>query len=285
MPTQKQKNAAILQMLACATLWSIAGIFIKIIPWNAFVIASLRSLFAGAVVLVYVLVRRMHFVWSRKTVVSGVCMTALFLCFLVANKLTTAANAIVLQFTSPLFIMVLSVLFLHQKFHRADVLAVTWTMAGISLFFFDQLTPGSIAGNVIAITAGLFMALMYMNLGACTEEERLSSILIGQTLTFLFGLPLVFTTQPAFTPVPVLAIIILGVVQLGIPYLLCARAVEHCPPLACSLLGALEPLLNPLWVFLFDGEAPGLYALIGAAVVIVTVTVWCIHNQRSQAEN
>ena len=272
MTTQKQKNTAILEMLVCATLWSIAGIFIKLIPWNAFVIAGLRSLFAGLVVLVYMKIRRLRLILNRRTVVAGVCMALLFFCFVGANKLTTAANAIVLQFTAPLFIMVLSVLFLHQKFRRADVLAVVFTMAGISLFFFDQLTPGHVLGNVVAILSGLFMALMYMNLGSCPETERMSSILIGQTLTFLCGVPLLFTTHPAFSPLPVLYVVILGVVQLGIPYVLCARAAEHCPPLACSLLGALEPLLNPIWVFLVDG---------GGAVVIVTVTLWCIFGQRA----
>ncbi|MCI6359036.1 MAG: DMT family transporter [Clostridiales bacterium] len=281
MTTQKQKNTAILEMLVCATLWSIAGIFIKLIPWNAFVIAGLRSLFAGLVVLVYMKIRRLRLILNRRTVVAGVCMALLFFCFVGANKLTTAANAIVLQFTAPLFIMVLSVLFLHQKFRRADVLAVVFTMAGISLFFFDQLTPGHVLGNVVAILSGLFMALMYMNLGSCPETERMSSILIGQTLTFLCGVPLLFTTHPAFSALPVLYVVILGVVQLGIPYVLCARAAEHCPPLACSLLGALEPLLNPIWVFLFDGEAPGVFALAGGAVVIVTVTLWCIFGQRA----
>lgn len=281
MTTQKQKNTAILEMLVCATLWSIAGIFIKLIPWNAFVIAGVRSLFAGLVVLVYMKIRRLRLILNRRTVVAGVCMALLFFCFVGANKLTTAANAIVLQFTAPLFIMVLSVLFLHQKFRRADVLAVVFTMAGISLFFFDQLTPGHVLGNVVAILSGLFMALMYMNLGSCPETERMSSILIGQTLTFLCGVPLLFTTHPAFSALPVLYVVILGVVQLGIPYVLCARSAEHCPPLACSLLGALEPLLNPIWVFLFDGEAPGVFALAGGAVVIVTVTLWCIFGQRA----
>lgn len=281
MTTQKPKNTAILEMLVCATLWSIAGIFIKLIPWNAFVIAGLRSLFAGLVVLVYMKIRRLRLILNRRTVVAGVCMALLFFCFVGANKLTTAANAIVLQFTAPLFIMVLSVLFLHQKFRRADVLAVIFTMAGISLFFFDQLTPGHVLGNVVAILSGLFMALMYLNLGSCPETERMSSILIGQTLTFLCGVPLLFTTHPVFSPLPVLYVVILGVVQLGIPYVLCARAAEHCPPLACSLLGALEPLLNPIWVFLFDGEAPGVFALAGGAVVIVTVTLWCIFGQRA----
>lgn len=282
MTTQKQKNTAILEMLVCATLWSIAGIFIKLIPWNAFVIAGLRSLFAGLVVLVYMKIRHLRFLLNRRTVVAGVCMALLFFCFVSANKLTTAANAIVLQFTAPLFIMVLSVLFLHQKFRRTDVLAVVFTMAGISLFFFDQLSPGHIAGNLVAIVSGLLMGLMYMNLNCCGGEgERMSAILIGQLVTFLCSVPLLFTTHPVFSALPVLYVVILGVVQLGIPYVLCARATEHCPPLACSLLGALEPLLNPVWVFLFDGEAPGVFALAGGAVVIATVTLWCIFGQRA----
>lgn len=272
------RNRAILEMLLCAALWSIAGIFIKLIPWNSIVIAGLRSLIAGLVMFVYMRARGIGFTADRRSLAGGAALCLTLTCFVAANKLTTAANSIVLQFTAPMFIVVFSALFLKKRFSRADVLAVVLTMAGISLFFFDQLTPGHLAGNCVAIFAGMAFACYYMSLEGASESQRMSAILIAHGLTFLVGLPFTFVYPPELSAAPVACILVLGVVQLGIPYVLLGRASGACPPLACSLLGAVEPLLNPVWVFIFDGEAPGLWALIGGVVVVATITVWCIYG-------
>lgn len=272
------RNRAILEMLLCAALWSIAGIFIKLIPWNSIVIAGLRSLIAGLVMFVYMRARGIGFTADRRSLAGGAALCLTLTCFVAANKLTTAANSIVLQFTAPMFIVVFSALFLKKRFSRADVLAVVLTMAGISLFFFDQLTPGHLAGNCVAIFAGIAFACYYMSLEGASESQRMSAILIAHGLTFLVGLPFTFVYPPELSAAPVACILVLGVVQLGIPYVLLGRASGACPPLACSLLGAVEPLLNPVWVFIFDGEAPGLWALIGGVVVVATITVWCVYG-------
>lgn len=272
------RNRAILEMLLCAALWSIAGIFIKLIPWNSIVIAGLRSLIAGLVMFVYMRARGIGFTADRRSLAGGAALCLTLTCFVAANKLTTAANSIVLQFTAPMFIVVFSALFLKKRFSRADVLAVVLTMAGISLFFFDQLTPGHLAGNCVAIFAGMAFACYYMSLEGASESQRMSVILIAHGLTFLVGLPFTFVYPPELSAAPVACILVLGVVQLGIPYVLLGRASGACPPLACSLLGAVEPLLNPVWVFIFDGEAPGLWALIGGVVVVATITVWCVYG-------
>lgn len=265
-------------MLLCAALWSIAGIFIKLIPWNSIVIAGLRSLIAGLVMFVYMRARGIGFTADRRSLAGGAALCLTLTCFVAANKLTTAANSIVLQFTAPMFIVVFSALFLKKRFSRADVLAVVLTMAGISLFFFDQLMPGHLAGNCVAIFAGMAFACYYMSLEGASESQRMSAILIAHGLTFLVGLPFTFVYPPELSAAPVACILVLGVVQLGIPYVLLGRASGACPPLACSLLGAVEPLLNPVWVFIFDGEAPGLWALIGGVVVVATITVWCVYG-------
>lgn len=274
------QKKSILQMLSCAALWSTAGIFIKLVDWNPFVIAAWRSLLAGAVSLLYLRARKLTFAWTRRTVRSGVFLALTLTLFVVANKLTTAANAIVLQFTAPVFIVIVSVLFFGKKFRSADILTVLLTMAGISLFFFDKLSAGHQFGNILALGAGACFGCYYISLGESPENERMSSILIADALTFLAGLPFTFTTSPSLTPTAVLVVILLGILQLGIPYILLAKAAEHCPPLACCLLGAVEPLLNPLWVFLLNGEAPGARALCGGAVVIFTITLWSVWKYR-----
>ena len=277
-----KENKAIVEMLSCAALWSIAGIFIKLIPWNGFAVASMRSLVAGCVIALYMGMKRFRFIPSRQALVAGVLEGCVYLCFVCANKLTTAANAIVLQFCSPVFIVIFSALFLREKIKRRDAAVVLFTLAGITLFFLDRIEGGYVLGNCVAILAGMVMAGMFMTIGKLGGAERFSAVLIGQIFAFLVGLPFCFTRSMEFTAVPVLSVLILGVFQLGISYILYAKSADYCPPLACCLLGALEPLLNPVWVFLFNGERPGPFALVGAVVVIGAITVWCVAGAKDK---
>ena len=278
------KNKAIFEILLCAALWSIAGIFMKGIPWSGFVIACIRSLLAGGVMAVFMTVKHLKFTLCRRSIFGGIALCATMTLFSIANKTTTAANAIVLQFTAPIWVMLISSAAFHQRFRKADVIAVALTFVGIALFFAEGLSRGNTGGNLIALASGLTFGCYYISLGDCPESERMSAVEIGHILTFLVGLPFLFTTQPVFAGRSILFIVILGVFQLGIPYVLLAHASGWCPPLVCSLLGALEPLLNPVWVAIFDGEIPGILALIGALIVIVTITVWCIHNGKEEAK-
>lgn len=277
-----KENRATIEMLLCAALWSIAGIFMKLIPWNGFAVAGMRSLIAGLTFAVYMFITRRRFIFNKITLLSGILTGCVYTCFAVANKLTTAANAIVLQFTSPVFIVIFTALIFRQRIKKNDMLVVLATLFGIALFFFDQLKPGYILGNFVAIAAGMFMAGMFMVVGNLEGDMRFSAILIGQCFTFLVGLPFIITTKPEFTLTATLSIIVLGVFQLGISYILYVRASRYCPPLACCLLGALEPLLNPVWVLIFDGERPGIFALIGGVIVIVSITVWCVFGQEKE---
>lgn len=266
-------------MLICAALWSVAGIFIKLIPWNGFAVAGMRSLIAGLTIAVYMLITRRRYILSHRTVIGGIMTAGVYTCFTVANKLTTAANAIVLQFTCPVFIVILSAIFLKQKIRKNDLAVVIATLAGIALFFFDQLKPGYILGNFVAIAAGMFMAVMFILVGNMEGDERFSTITNGQFLTFFVGLPFIIATKPEFTAAATASILVLGVFQLGISYILYVKSTQYCPPLACCLLGALEPLLNPVWVLIFDGERPGVWALIGGIIVVVSITLWCTFDR------
>ena len=277
-----KENKAILEMLTCAALWSIAGIFIKLIPWNGFAVASMRSLVAGTVIALYMAMKRLRFVISRRALLGGVLEGCVFLCFVCANKLTTAANAIVLQFCSPVFIVLFSALFLREKILRRDILVVLFTFAGIALFFLDRIESGYVLGNCVALLAGIIMAGMFMTIGKLKGAERFSAVLIGQIFTFVVGLPFCFIQRLELSAVPLLSVLVLGIFQLGISYVLYAKSAEYCPPLACCLLGALEPLLNPVWVFLFNGERPGPFALVGAVIVIAAITVWCIAGTKTK---
>ena len=279
------KRKAILQMLLCATMWSTAGIFIKLIPWNPFVIAGWRSLISAGTVLLFFKLWKIKFRFNFRSVLMGLTMCLTFFSFVLANKLTTAANAIVLQFTAPLFLMIFSAIIFHEKFQRSDLLAVIFTMGGIALFFFDKLGAGLLIGNCVAIMAGAFMAGMFLIIGKSDDDVKMGGMLLGHLFTAVIGIPVMFfVPTPASTPA-VLCILALGIIQLGIPYILLTISSKNCPPLACALLGAVEPLLNPVWVFIFNGEKPGTFALVGGAVVITVITLWCINQSKQQSIN
>lgn len=281
----KKQHIASLQMLLCAALWSIAGIFIKLIDGNSMVIAGFRSLVASSVFIFYIKSKGLRIVFNRSVLISAISLCTTFFAFVGANKLTTAANAIVLQFTAPVFIIIISIIFFKEKFSVADVVTVIATLGGISLFFLDKLDKGQLLGNAVALFSGFTMAVMFIAVKKNTESERMSGMLFGHLLTALVGIPFFFFTENTVSVISVSCILILGIVQLGIPYLLLALASEHCPPLTLSLLSALEPLLNPVWVAIFYHEIPGIFAFIGALIVIITITVWSVLPKPSKADS
>lgn len=272
---------AMLQMALCAAMWSIAGIFIKLIPWNAFVIAGFRSLIAAAVLFAYIKKSGMKVRLTKRALPIALVTGVTFMLFVSANKLTTAANAIALQYTAPVFLLVISAVFLRQRFKVADVIAVAVTLSGIALFFLDRLSPGQMFGNIVATIAGLTMALMFLFTGNVDDETRMNGIFFGHLLTALIGVPQMLFYETQISAAAVLSILALGIFQLGIPYVLYGMASRKCSPLTCSLISVVEPILNPVWVFLFDGEAPGVFALVGGAVVVLTVTIWCVWKERA----
>lgn len=280
MTAKSKQRKAIVQMLICATLWSIAGILIKLIDYNPFVIAGFRGLFAAITVGFYMMVTKQRLVLSKQVLLSAFFLAATFFCFVSANKLTTAANAIVLQFTSPIFIMLISAVLFRQRFKPLDYITVLLTLSGIAVFFVSGLRDGHLAGDLVGVLAGVFMAGMYISVNRTDKTAKMSGIFFGQVLTAVVGIPFIFFTQGTMSSVAVISIVVLGVVQIGIPYILLALASNHCPPLACSLIGALEPLLNPVWVFIFIGERPGVFSIIGGIIVIVGVTTQCILQDR-----
>lgn len=285
MVKMKKETKASIEMLVCASLWSIAGVLMKFIPWNSFSISSSRSLIAGITIAAFMYFNKIPFRFDKHIALSGIISGCVYICFTAANKLTTAANAIVLQFTAPVFIVIYSALFKKERPSLLDVGVVAFTMLGIALFFFDSLTPGNLLGNIVAIISGLFMALMFVMFGDMPLDRRFSGIACAQAFTFLVGLPVTIITKPELSIISVGSILILGIFQLGLSYCLYAKASEICPPLTCSLLSAMEPLLNPVWVMLFYGEKPGFYALIGGIIVIITITGWTVIKSKIAQKN
>lgn len=267
-PARKTNRALFLGpacILASALLWSTAGLLIKFVPWHPLAISSLRSLLAALVFLV-VFRGKLFTRPNRITWLSGLALIATQSGYVVANKLTTATNAIMLQYTSPFFILILGALIFHYRPARREILTMVFATAGIVLFFFDQISPGNMLGNVLALCTGFTFAGVFI-LNNRPECNTRTALFIGQVGTFLIGLPFVFTVQKIESSA-VIAIVLLGLFQLGVAYVLFSIGVVRTKPLNASLLAMIEPIMNPVWVFLVIGEKPGLFALIGTLVVV-----------------
>lgn len=280
----KTTKASLLLALT-AIMWSIGGLFIKMVNWHPLAIAGMRSLIASTVFIAYLVYKKEKLMINKKTLLCGLALAATMLLFVCSNKLTTSANAVVLQSSSPVHIIWISCLFYKQRYTVRDYIAVGITMGGIILFFCDSLTPGNLLGNILALISGVTMATMTVLTNRLPDSHSASSaLMLGHIFTALVGLPFLLAPGNEFTGTSFLCLAVLGIVQLGIPYLLYGLCAQSTPPLLCSLIVMLEPLLNPVWVFLAVGELPGLFALIGGVIVLVTVTVWCIGSTRTAAK-
>lgn len=257
-------------ILAAALLWSTAGLLIKYIPWHPMAIASSRSLLAAIVFICYfrrrILVRANWITW-----LSGLALVLTQSFFVIANKLTTATNAIMLQYTTPIFIVIIGAVFYKIRPARKEIIVMIWAMAGIVLFFFDDLSLGNQLGNALAVFTGLTFAGVFV-LNSRPECNVPTALFIGQAGTFLIGLPfLLLLDRSEMTALPLLSIGLLGVFQLGLSYILFQYGIRLTRPLNASLLSMIEPIMNPVWVFLILREKPGPPALLGACVVISAI--------------
>lgn len=272
------RQQAILLIAFTAFLWSTSGLFIKLLPYNPIVISSLRAAVVLPVLLIY---RRGNPVkWTRANVIAGITVTFTIIFFVMANKLTTSANAIVLQYTSPVFTMLYSFLVFKTPIRRKDIMAVVITLGGISLFFFENLSPGNLLGNILAILSGMCFAWLHIHC-AKSEGDSLDGIILGQYFLIALGLPFIFfLAPPALTPSTVAIFLYMGILQMGLPYIFFATAMRSATPLDGALITMIEPLFNPVWVFLIMNESPGIMALCGAVIVIFTVGLWCASDAK-----
>ena len=258
-------------LLVCAALcWSLGGLLIKSVSWPPLAVAGGRGLIAALFLLATNRGLRFHF--SRVQLLGALGYAACTVIFCVATKLTTAANAILLQYTAPVWIALFGAWFLGERATRADWCTIAVVLGGMTLFFADSLELDHALGNALAVVSGVCFAAMTIALRKQTDTSASESIILGNLLAFAVGLPWI-VGAPALPPTGWLALALLGVVQLGVSYWLYARAIKHVTALEAVLIPVIEPLLNPVWVLLAIGEKPSRLALVGGAIVLAAVTL------------
>ena len=256
-------------LLIAALCWSIGGVLIKFVAWPPLAVAGGRGIIAA--LFLAVMVRPLRFTWSPVQLGAAVAYAGCTISFVIANKLTTSANAILLQYTAPIYVALLSYWFLDERIRRADWITVALTLAGMTLFFADGLELKHTLGNVVAIISGIFFAAMTLLLRKQKDSSPTESIILGNLIAGVVGIPS-FLRAPNLPIQGWMALSLLGVVQLGVSYLLYARAVKHVSALELVLIPVLEPILNPVWTWLAYGEKPGRWAFYGGALVLGAVT-------------
>src|SRR5437762_7122207 len=280
-PPERGMRGAVLAVAGAAVLWSSGGLFIKLAPMPALAVACGRSLIAGVF---YLLVLRPNLRAARWT--TAAAYAARIVTFVSATKLTTAANAIFLQYTGPAYVLLLSPFLLDEPFRPVDAVCVALSLAGMSLFFVGKVEPGQAFGNVVAIASGVFFALTIVLLRRDAKGgsgDALPSTTLGNLLAAAVTAPWAWQAVPSMSTPGAAVLVYLGVVQLGLAYLLFTRGVRRVPAAEASLISMLEPVLNPVWVLIGFGEQPGRWAIAGGAVVIAAVVVRTLVPQPQRA--
>ena len=268
-------------MVAASLCWSFGGLCIKFIPWGAMSIIGLRALLAAIVFAVYRKSVKVEF--TKGNILSALCLASTTILFVFANKLTTAAAAIFLQFTAPIFIILIQLVFYRKKPKPSEIIAVLITISGMLLFFAGRLEGGGLPGNLLAIASGLsFAGVFICNKRPDTSPDQ--SLLLGFFINAVIGMPFVFFEVTA-DPVAWIAVLFLGIVQVGLAYVFFSIGIQKTPALLACLITALEPVLNPVWVALFTGERPGAFAVAGGVVIVLTVVGYSMWTQRYSTEN
>jgi len=281
MDSLSERRKAILFLVLAAILWSTSGVLVKIMNWQPLAILAGRSLFASVVFLIYL--RRIPTRFNRwQLTAAGAFILTQFL-FITSTKLTTAANSIFLQYTAPIYVLLLAYWFLGEKPSRTDWLSMLIIFIGLTLFFGDKLSPEGFYGNLLAILSGVTSAVMIVSFRAQKEGNPAESNLIAFLFTATLGIP--FILKETWTVNSWLILAFLGIFQIGFAFIFFTQGIKHIPALEANLIGTLEPVLNPIWVFLFYGESMGKFALIGGLILLGGVLLSAVGSARAATES
>lgn len=263
-----------LMMLIASILFATGGILCKLIPWSPLAINGVRNLLGGLLIGAYLLATHHKLKFNLKILFGAICMCGVTTLFIVANKLTTAANAIVLQYTAPIWIILLSVLILKKKPHAREIITILVVLVGIVLFFIDGIGAGNTWGNIAAVVAGVFYAGLFL-LNSLPGADALSALFIGQLGTGIILSPLVIK-ETDFSAVPIIAVVALGIFQVGLAYIFFNLATSHTSPVTASIINGVEPILSSVLVAVFWGEMLTPLSLIGAVIVVAAILIYNI---------
>ena len=265
-------------VLAASLCFSTGGLLMKLIPWNPLAINGVRNVIAALVIGLYILVTRHKLKFNPTVLAGAISMAGVTTLYAIANKLTTAGNTIILQYTAPIWIVILMFLFFGQKPDKTSVISILIVFAGILCFFFEGLSTGKWLGDLLALLSGIFYAGVFM-LNSFEKGDALSSVFFGQLACGIFLSPLVLR-ESVFTAPVLLAVFVLGAVQVGLAYIFFTTGTKYTDPVTASIINAIEPILNPILVAVFYGEMLGRLSLVGAVIVLAGILYYNLRGKQ-----
>jgi len=262
----EQHTRGILATVIAALIWSTSGVLIKLIHQDAFTILCYRSMYAGLLFLV--VFRQEALRIDRRAVLISLFYAPLLICFVTSTKLTTAANAIFLQYIAPAIVLIIEPRILGVRMKRYNIITVLLCIMGLSFFLFEQKGTGHHwLGDGLALLSGFFSAGLLLTLRFSNRSQQMSGILLGNILVVLITLPF-FIKSPSATNAEHLMLAFLGLIQIGIGFLLFTYGQRRIPAVESSLIAMIEPIFNPVWVFIWYEEHPSVWSMIGGVIIL-----------------
>jgi DME family drug/metabolite transporter len=293
--TERHSASGIFFILTAALLWSTGGLFIKSVTLDAYGISLWRSGFAAVTLFLFYRkivptpVRTGSDI-SGQLIITVIVYAALLVLFVLATKLTTSANAIFLQFTAPIYVLIAEPLLNKTRIKNADIVSVLITIGAMGLFFIGKFDSRSTLGNILALTSGICFAgyTLLLKHERTGETGRWQSVIIGHII--IVALMLVITSTSSSQMIPTTfddlwRLIFLGVMQIGVPYSLFTIGIKHVSALDALLLSMVEPVLNPVWVYLGIGETPSIWAITGGIIILIVIALRVTSTIRKHKSN
>ncbi|MDR2618564.1 MAG: DMT family transporter [Treponema sp.] len=273
-------------VFCCAVLWSTSGLFIKLVSWHPVVIAGSRSFIAA----LFMLAVRIFIVPKGRARskpgpfwAAGAAYAFTMLSFVVANKLTASANAILLQYSAPVWAALLGWVLIREKPHWEHWGALVFVIAGLVLFFKEGLVSGSLLGDCVAVSSGILFAAHSVFLRMQKDGNPMDAMLLAHVITFIISIPFFFLYPPEYTVSSVLPVVFMGTIQIGCASILFSYGIRRISAIQAMLTAMIEPVLNPVWVLAITGEKPSVSALAGGLIIIVAVAVSSVIGKRREA--
>ncbi len=276
-------------LIAAALLWSFGGLLIKLVDLDGLALAGARSGCAAILIGLYMLrpaerppAGRSRFALDRTILLGALAYAGTVVAFVVATRTTTAANAILLQYTAPLWVALLSPLLLRERTAPRDWALVTVAFCGVILFFIDDVSTTARLGDLLGLASGLFFGLCIMALRFARRSGALAMVFWGNIIALLVGLPQLLSSTMPLADLPWL--LLLGFGQLGLGYVAFTIGIREVSALQATLVSLIEPVLNPLWVGFAIGEIPSLYSIAGGTVILAVLVLRELLHRRERRD-
>jgi len=265
-----EHQKGILYVFTAALLWSSGGLFIKLISFSAMQLSFFRCSIAA---ITFALIFKKQILLVNKLSIVNSCMYAVVLiAFVIATKTTTAANAIFLQATAPIYVLIFEPLINKSKYERINIITVVVCVSGMILFFVGKLEPGHFEGNLVALISGITFAAFFLGMKRNDQKYQQSSIFWGNILVALICIPFLSSLEMiSFSDLWMVSF--LGVFQIAIAYALFASGLKRFIAVEASIISMVEPVLNPVWVLIGYGEIPSTYSILGGSIIIFAIVM------------